>query len=84
VLDEHHRVEYSLGMARMTVEKEVGEQLRMLRERQGLSCRQVAALNGWNHSSVSRLERGAPTTLTRYAKHARALGARLYVLVRGD
>ena len=61
---------------------ELGRFLRLYRLKAGLTCRQVARSLGWDHSELSRIERGQPTSLARYRAIAKAL--RLALTLRID
>ena len=69
-------------MDKTSVESEVGAMLRKAREQRGLGCRELAARLGWDHSELSRIERGRVTSLSRYEKIANELGRSLKVTLR--
>jgi len=63
-------------------EAATGAMLRRARERQGISCRTLATRLGWDHSELSRIERGRVTPLSRYEQIARALGLEMAIRFR--
>jgi transcriptional regulator with XRE-family HTH domain len=65
-----------------TVEAEVGAMLRRARLKRKMSCRDLAAQLGWDHSELSRIERGRVTSLSRYERIANELGKSLKITFR--
>jgi transcriptional regulator with XRE-family HTH domain len=73
---------YRGRMADTELELKLGTLLRKARIKRGITCRRLAADLGWDHSELSRIERGRVTSLSRYGKIAEALGMELSVNVR--
>jgi len=65
-------------------EAALGEALQKARKRRGLSARQLASLIDIDHSDLSRIERGRPTSLERYDRIAKALGLVLVIRFRPE
>jgi predicted transcriptional regulator len=69
-------------MLTTTPEALVGAALKKARRRAKVSLRGMAVLLDTDHSEVARVERGRPSTLTRYAKIANLLGCDLIVRIK--
>ena len=63
-------------------EEILGASLKRARHKAKVSLRSMAMALGTDHSEVAKIERGRPSTLTRYAKIAALLGCEIVVKVR--
>ena len=66
----------------LTHEAEAGAVLRAARVKKGITCRGLAGILGWDHSELSRIERGQATSMARYDAIAKALGMTLVIRFR--
>jgi transcriptional regulator with XRE-family HTH domain len=69
-------------MTETTPEATVGALLKRERQRAKVSLRSMAAALDTDHSEVCKIERGRPSTLTRYARIAHLLGFDLVVRLK--
>jgi len=77
------RSDYERGYAEAQLAAEVGERVRVARERAGLTQRELAARMGTSQAAIARLEAGGVgATLTTLHRVASAVGLELRVELR--
>lgn len=74
-----------MGADEKLVAKEIGERVKVIRNRNNLTQRQVAEEVGWHHQELSRFESGrSDVRVSTLFKIARALGVSVEELVKEE